>query len=132
VAALLNIYIKPFNVAVYGAKSIFEIYAGGPFINGTLLDSPQNHVGSFHHLTERNLIPEKSAICVARATETIRICIVYKVSDDYGVPFKFTGTLDKLTLTIDRRKLSAVDIESLKEATRNNRAAYCPWNTGVT
>ena len=45
------------------------------------------------------------------------------VSDDYQVPFKFTGTLDKLTLTIDRPKLSAADIEKLKEATRNNRAA---------
>jgi hypothetical protein len=42
---------------------------------------------------------------------------------DYQVPFKFTGTLDKLTLTIDRPKLSPADIEKLKEATRNNRAA---------
>ncbi len=45
------------------------------------------------------------------------------VSDDYQVPFKFTGTLDKLTLKIDRPKLSPADIEKLKEATRNNRAA---------
>jgi len=45
------------------------------------------------------------------------------VSDDYQVPFKFTGTLDKLTLKIDRPKLSPTDIEKLKEATRNNRAA---------
>jgi arylsulfatase len=45
------------------------------------------------------------------------------VSDDYQVPFKFTGTLDKLTLTIDRPKLSPADIEKLKAATRNNRAA---------
>ena len=42
---------------------------------------------------------------------------------DYQVPFKFTGTLDKLTLKIDRPKLSAADIQKLKEATRNNRAA---------
>jgi arylsulfatase A-like enzyme len=42
---------------------------------------------------------------------------------DYQVPFKFTGKLDKLTLTIDRPKLSPADIEKLKEATRNNRAA---------
>jgi len=34
---------------------------------------------------------------------------------DYQVPFKFTGTLDKLTLTIDRPKLSPQDIERLKE-----------------
>jgi arylsulfatase A-like enzyme len=45
------------------------------------------------------------------------------VSDDYQVPFKFTGTLDKLTLKIDRPKLTPADIQKLKEATRNNRAA---------
>ena len=45
------------------------------------------------------------------------------VSDDYQVPFKFNGTIDKLTLTIDRPKLSPADIEKLKAATRNNRAA---------
>jgi arylsulfatase A-like enzyme len=45
------------------------------------------------------------------------------VSDDYQVPFKFNGTIDKLTLTIDRPKLSPADIEQLKAATRNNRAA---------
>ncbi len=45
------------------------------------------------------------------------------VSDDYQVPFKFTGTLEKLTLTIDRPKLSPADIEKLKAASRNNRAA---------
>jgi arylsulfatase A-like enzyme len=45
------------------------------------------------------------------------------VSDDYQVPFKFTGTLEKLMLTIDRPKLSPADIETLKAATRNNRAA---------
>ena len=45
------------------------------------------------------------------------------VSDDYQVPFKFTGTLEKLTLTIDRPQLSPADIEKLKAATRNNRAA---------
>jgi arylsulfatase len=42
---------------------------------------------------------------------------------DYQVPFKFTGKLNKLTLTIDRPKLSTADIQKLKEATRNNKAA---------
>jgi hypothetical protein len=42
---------------------------------------------------------------------------------DYQIPFKFTGKLEKLTLTIDRPQLSPADIEKLKEATRNNRAA---------
>jgi arylsulfatase A-like enzyme len=45
------------------------------------------------------------------------------VSDDYQVPFKFSGTLGKLTLKIDRPTLTQEDIEKLKEATRNNRAA---------
>jgi arylsulfatase len=45
------------------------------------------------------------------------------VSDDYQVPFKFTGKLDKLTLKIDRPHLSPADIQRLREATRNNRAA---------
>ena len=45
------------------------------------------------------------------------------VSNDYEVPFRFTGKLDKLTLRIERPKLSPADIEKLKEATRNNRAA---------
>jgi hypothetical protein len=39
------------------------------------------------------------------------------------VPFQFTGKLNKLTLTIDRPQLSAADIEKLKQATRNNKAA---------
>jgi arylsulfatase len=34
---------------------------------------------------------------------------------DYKVPFKFTGKLERLTLTIDRPKLSPQDIERLKE-----------------
>jgi hypothetical protein len=42
---------------------------------------------------------------------------------DYQIPFKFTGKLDKLTLTIDRPKLTPADIQKLKEATRNNKAA---------
>jgi hypothetical protein len=45
------------------------------------------------------------------------------VSNDYQVPFRFTGKLNKLTLKIDRPQLSPADIEKLKEATRNNRAA---------
>ena len=45
------------------------------------------------------------------------------VSDDYQVPFKFTGKLDQLTLKVDWPQLSPADIEKLKEATRNNRAA---------
>jgi arylsulfatase len=42
---------------------------------------------------------------------------------DYQVPFRFTGKLDKLTLKIERPQLTPEDIEKLKEATRNNRAA---------
>ncbi len=43
--------------------------------------------------------------------------------DDYQVPFRFTGKLDKLTLTIDRPKLSPEDIKKLTETQRNNRAS---------
>ena len=42
---------------------------------------------------------------------------------DYQVPFRFTGKLDKLTLTIDRPKLSPEDIKKLKTAMHNNPAS---------
>ena len=42
---------------------------------------------------------------------------------DYQVPFRFTGKLNKLTLTIDRPKLSPEDEKKLKEAQRNNKAS---------
>jgi len=45
------------------------------------------------------------------------------VADDYQVPFKFTGKLNKLTLKIDRPLLSTADIEKLRQATRNNRTS---------
>jgi len=45
------------------------------------------------------------------------------VANDYQVPFRFTGKLDKLTLKIDRPTLTPADIEKLRQATRNNRAA---------
>ncbi|MFK7845096.1 MAG: arylsulfatase [Rhodothermales bacterium] len=41
---------------------------------------------------------------------------------DYQVPFKFTGKLDKLTLTIDRPKLSPEDIKKLETAMHANPA----------
>ena len=37
---------------------------------------------------------------------------------DYQVPFPFTGKLNKLTLTIDRPKLTPEDEKKLKEAQR--------------
>jgi hypothetical protein len=40
---------------------------------------------------------------------------------DYQVPFKFTGKLIKLTLTLDRPKLTPEDEQKLKEATRDNK-----------
>jgi len=42
---------------------------------------------------------------------------------DYQVPFRFTGKLDKLTLTIDRPKLSPEDIEKLKMIKHSNKAS---------
>jgi hypothetical protein len=42
---------------------------------------------------------------------------------DYQVPFAFTGTIGKITLTIDRPKLSADDVKRLEAAQRSNRAS---------
>jgi hypothetical protein len=41
----------------------------------------------------------------------------------YPVPFNFTGKLNKITLTIDRPKLSPEDIKKLEQAKRNNRVS---------
>jgi hypothetical protein len=40
---------------------------------------------------------------------------------DYQPPFKFTGKIKKITLTIDRPKLSPEDIKKLKAAERGKR-----------
>ncbi len=43
---------------------------------------------------------------------------------DYQVPFAFTGKLHKLTLTLDRPKLTPADVKRLEqEGQRNNRAS---------
>ena len=42
---------------------------------------------------------------------------------DYQVPFKFTGKTNKLTLTIDRPKLTPEDIKKLQQAERNNKTS---------
>jgi arylsulfatase len=42
---------------------------------------------------------------------------------DYQVPFKFTGKLVKLTIKIDRPKLTPEDEKRLREAQRNNKAS---------
>jgi hypothetical protein len=42
---------------------------------------------------------------------------------DYQVPFRFTGKLAKLTLTIDRPKLTPEDEKRLMEAQRNNKTS---------
>jgi len=43
--------------------------------------------------------------------------------NDYKTPFRFTGKLDKLTLTIDRPKLSEEDIKKLQAALHSNPAS---------
>ena len=40
---------------------------------------------------------------------------------DYKIPFAFTGKINKITLTIDRPKLSPEDIKKLEQAQRNNK-----------
>jgi arylsulfatase len=42
---------------------------------------------------------------------------------DYQAPFRFTGKLDKLTLSIDRPKLTPADEKRLMEAQRNNKTS---------
>jgi hypothetical protein len=42
---------------------------------------------------------------------------------DYRVPFRFTGKLNRLTLVIDRPKLTPEDEKKLMEAQRNNKAS---------
>jgi arylsulfatase A-like enzyme len=41
--------------------------------------------------------------------------------EDYRPPFTFTGKLNKLTIKVDRPKLSPEDIKKLEQAQRNNR-----------
>jgi arylsulfatase len=44
--------------------------------------------------------------------------------EDYQVPFAFTGKLNRLTLRLDRPKLTPADIKLLEqEAQRNNPAS---------
>ena len=42
---------------------------------------------------------------------------------DYQVPFRFTGKLNKLSLTIDRPKITPEDAKKLMATQRNNRAS---------
>ena len=42
---------------------------------------------------------------------------------DYQVPFAFTGTIEKITLSIDRPRLTPEDEKKLMEAERSNRAS---------
>jgi arylsulfatase len=39
---------------------------------------------------------------------------------DYQVPFKFTGKLEKLTLKLDRPKLTPEDEKRLREASKRD------------
>jgi len=42
---------------------------------------------------------------------------------DYQVPFTFTGKLDKLTIALDRPKLTPEDEQKLMQAQRNNKVS---------
>ena len=42
---------------------------------------------------------------------------------DYQVPFAFTGKINKITLTIDRPKLTPADEKRRMEAQRSNNAS---------
>jgi len=45
------------------------------------------------------------------------------VAEDYKIPFPFTGKLARLTLDIDRPKLTPEDKKRLQETGRNNHAS---------
>jgi arylsulfatase len=42
---------------------------------------------------------------------------------DYSAPFAFNGKINRITLKIDRPKLTPADIEKLKQAQRNNKVS---------
>ena len=42
---------------------------------------------------------------------------------DYQIPFKFTGKFNKLTIKLDRPKLTPADERRLLESQRNNKAS---------
>ena len=42
---------------------------------------------------------------------------------DYKIPFRFTGKIDRLTIAVDRPKLTAEDVKKLKEAEATTGAA---------
>ena len=42
---------------------------------------------------------------------------------DYKVPFKFTGKINKITLTIDRPRLSPEDIKKLEAAQHSKKTS---------
>jgi len=42
---------------------------------------------------------------------------------DYDIPFAFNGKIQKITLTIDRPKLTPEDIKQLEAAGRNNKTS---------
>ena len=42
---------------------------------------------------------------------------------DYQVPFKFTGKINKITLTVERPKLTPEDEKKLMQAQRNNKTS---------
>ena len=42
---------------------------------------------------------------------------------DYQAPFKFTGKINKITLTIDAPKLTPEDEKKLMQAQRNNKTS---------
>jgi arylsulfatase len=42
---------------------------------------------------------------------------------DYKTPFTFTGTIDKITLTLDRPTLTPEDVKKLEQVQRNNKVS---------
>jgi len=42
---------------------------------------------------------------------------------DYSAPFAYNGKINRITLTIDRPKLTPEDVKKLEQARRNNKVS---------
>ena len=61
-------------------------------------------------------LPQLASDSQSQGSADIPLPALCRVDADYQPPFAFTGKLNKVTLTIDRPKLSPEDIEKLKQA----------------
>ena len=67
--------------------------------------------------TETELDPRHPLVRLGAFFDDGAFTTITPVDDrDYQVPFKFTGTIDKITIRLEPPVLSAEDVEMLKKA----------------